>query len=84
MVAELLKEKYPQAELWRLTNQARTTYDHVFVCIDGKSCDIHGFRSVDEMLFDLDAKGLVEEVVSAQADIPGMSWLPEPRHLAET
>jgi hypothetical protein len=67
VVAELLKEKYPQAKLWRLTNRERTTYDHVFVCIDGKPCDIHGFRSFDQMRFDLDNKSLVEVPADAQA-----------------
>lgn len=67
MVAELLKAKYPQVELWRLTNREGTTYHHVFVRIDGKPCDIKGFRSVHEMRFDLDDNSLVEEIADAKA-----------------
>jgi hypothetical protein len=67
LVAELLKANYPQAELWRLTNRERKTYDHVFVRIDGMPCDINGFRSVDAMRFDLDDNSLVEQIADAQA-----------------
>jgi hypothetical protein len=67
LVAELLKAKYPQAELWRLTNREGTTYRHVFVRIDGKPCDIKGFRKVCEMRFDLGDNSLVEETTDAQA-----------------
>jgi hypothetical protein len=67
LVAELLKTKYPQAELWRLTNQEGTTYHHVFVRIDGRECDIKGFRSVDDMRFDLNDPSLVEERADARA-----------------
>ena len=62
LVAELLKAKYRQAELWRLTDRERTRYQHVFVRIDGKPCDIGGFRSVDDMRFDLNDYSLIEEI----------------------
>ena len=67
LVAELLKAKYPQAELWRLTNRERKTYPHIFVRIGGIPCDINGFRSVHEMRFDLDDSSLIEEMADAQA-----------------
>jgi|ERR1035441_683656 hypothetical protein len=67
LVAELLKAKYPQAELWRLTNRERKTYPHVFVRIDGIPCDINGLRSVEDMRFDLNDDSLVEEIADAQA-----------------
>jgi hypothetical protein len=67
LVAELLKAKYPQAELRRLTNREGKTYSHVFVRIDGIACDIKGFRSVHEMRFDLDDNSLVEQIADAQA-----------------
>lgn len=67
MVAELLKAKYPQAELWRLTNREGTTYHHVFVRINGKPCDIKGFRSLDAMRFDLNDDSLVVEIADARA-----------------
>ena len=62
LVAEMLKEKHPHAEFWRLTNRERTKYSHVFVRVDGKPCDIKGFRSVAEMRFDLNDYGLAEEI----------------------
>ena len=67
LVAELLKAKFPRAEFWRLTNPERTTYAHVFVRIDGKPYDIHGFREIKEMCFDLDDDSLVEEITDARA-----------------
>jgi hypothetical protein len=67
LVAELLKAKYPQAELCRLTNREGTTYHHVFVRVDGRACDIKGFRCVHQMRFDLNDDSLVEEIADAQA-----------------
>jgi hypothetical protein len=66
LVAELLTAKYPQAELWRLTDRERTRYQHVFVRIDGKPCDIGGFRSVDDMCSDLNDYSLIEEITDSQ------------------
>ena len=67
LVAELLMEEYPQAELWRLTNREGTTYAHVFVRIDGMPCDSNGFRSVDAMRFDFNDNSLVERIANSQA-----------------
>ena len=67
LVAELLKELYPKAELRRLTNLERNRYYHVFVRLDGQACDIKGFRSVEEMRSDLNETNMVEESVDAQA-----------------
>ena len=39
----------------------------MFVRIDGERCDIKGFRSVNEMRFDLNNDSLVEEIADAQA-----------------
>ncbi len=62
LAAELLKANYPQAELWRLTDRERARYQHVFVRIDGKPCDTGGFRSVDDMRFDLNDYSLIEKL----------------------
>lgn len=82
LVAELLRAKYPQAELWRLTNRERETYAHEFVLIDGMPCDINGFRSVDAMRFDLDDNSLVEEIAYAQAIRDSFYPLYSPEQLA--
>lgn len=67
LVAELLKEQYPNAELRRLTDQERTRYYHVFVRVDGQACDIKGFRSVHDMCFDFGEPDIIEESADAQA-----------------
>ena len=67
LVAELLMEKYPDAELCRLTDKDRTTFAHVFVRIDGRPCDIKGFRSLSAIREDRPEPGLVEEPVSVES-----------------
>ena|SRR5208337_3046574 len=67
LVAELLMQMNPKAELRRLTNLDRRRYYHVFVRVDGQACDIKGFRCVEDMRFDLNESGLVEESADSQA-----------------
>jgi len=50
-----------------LGNLERDRYYHVFVSIDGRACDIKGFRSIDDMLSDFNEPGMIEEGADAQA-----------------
>jgi hypothetical protein len=61
MVAELLARKYASNDLYRLTDRSGEAFAHVFVRVDDKPVDIHGFRNIAEMRRDYSGDGAVTE-----------------------
>jgi hypothetical protein len=49
IAAEVLRERYPEAETWRFTDATETRFAHVFLRMGDKAVDILGFCSFSEM-----------------------------------
>lgn len=67
IAAEVLLESFPDAQLYRVTDNTGSRFAHVFLVVDGSALDIKGFQTIEEIVASHGGEGFQAEPVTMMA-----------------